>query len=464
MNRSSRALAVASGGTFLSFLDATVANLALPDLAADFDVGVAALSWAVTAYAIPFAALLAPAGALADAWGRARLFLVGVGLFTVASAMVAVAPAYEIVLGGRALQGVGAALLVPASLGLVLAEVPAERRAAAIGVWSAAGAAAAAAGPALGGVLVELVDWRALFCLNLPIGAFLYLRARELAVGESREGRVPDLLGSVLLALSVGGAVYAVTEGSERGWSDGWVLAGFTVALVAGVAALARAARHPRPAFAVRLWRSRPYAAATAASTLYGAGLYSTMLLGVLFLVRVWHYDELRAGLAMTPAAVVTAVTAIGIGRLPTKPSPRALVAAGFAALAVANGVVALVLPAEPQFLTLWLPLGALLGIGTGLTTVGISSAATLSVAPQHFATGIGLVMAARQVGGALGVALLAAILASRPGTDVTAPYAAVYWAACALTAAGAATAVWLRLSPAPAAAAVTATAALSER
>lgn len=448
MSRSSLALTVACGGTFLGFLDATVTNLALPEIAGDFGVGVTALSWVVTAYAIPFAALLAPAGALADAVGRARLLITGLALFTLASALVAVAPAYGMVLGGRALQGVGAALLIPAGLGLVLAEVPLERRMAAIGLWSATGAAAAAGGPALGGVLVEWLGWRALFCVNLPIGLYLILRARLLLAGERGGGLAPDLLGSVVLALAVAGGVYAVSEGPDRGWTDGLVLSGFAVALVAGVVALTRAYRHPRPALEVGLWRRRPYAVATGVSVLYGAGLFSTMLLGVLFLVRVWGYSELRAGLAVTPVAIVTGVTAIGVGRLPSRPSPRLLVAGGFALLVAADVVLALAISTTPHFVALWLPTGVVAGIGTGLATVGVSSAAALSVAPQHFAAATGLVMAARQIGGALGVAALAAILAGMHSTDPTRAYAAVYLVAGAVSLAAVVASAGLRLTP----------------
>lgn len=446
MSRSSLALTVACGGTFLGFLDATVTNLALPEIARDFGVGVTALSWVVTAYAIPFAALLAPAGALADAVGRARLLITGLALFTLASALVAVAPAYGIVLSGRALQGIGAALLIPAGLGLVLAEVPLERRMAAIGLWSATGAAAAAGGPALGGVLVEWLGWRALFCVTLPIGLYLILRARLLLAGERGGGLAPDLLGSVVLALAVAGGVYAVSEGPDRGWTDGLVLSGFAVALVAGVVALTRAYRHPRPALEVGLWRRRPYAVATGVSVLYGAGLFSTMLLGVLFLVRAWGYSELRAGLAVTPVAIVTGVTAIGVGRLPSRPSPRLLVASGFALLVAADAVLAI--STTPHFVALWLPTGVVAGIGTGLATVGVSSAAALSVAPQHFAAATGLVMAARQIGGALGVAALAAILAGVHSTDPTRAYAAVYLAAGAVSLAAVVASAGLRLIP----------------
>ncbi|MFI8324296.1 DHA2 family efflux MFS transporter permease subunit [Streptomyces sp. NPDC085529] len=447
--RTSLALLLACAGTFLSFLDATVTNLAVPPIAADFGVSLTTVSWVATAYVIPFAALLAPAGPLADAVGRARLFLVGVAAFTASSLLIAVAPNLPVLLGARAVQGLAAALLVPASLGLVLAEIPAARRRAAIGVWSAAGALAAAAGPALGGVMVEVLDWRALFCLNLPVGVWVLIAGRKLPSGESRAGRAPDLLGGLLLALGVGAAVYALTQGPDHGWTSAQVLTAAAVTVLAGVATVLRALRHPRPALRLDLLRGRPFAVATGASLAYGTALFTTMLLGVLFLTGAWGYSTLEAGLAMSPAALVTAVVGVGIGRLPVALAPRTMVAGGSALIAASTGVLALLIDTEPRFWTLWLPAGVVMGVGVGLATVGISSAAALSVAPRDFAAATGMVMAARQVGGGLGIAATAVIIAEVAGTGAE-PYAAVYGFATVVNLAAAAGGLALRLTPPP--------------
>ncbi|MER6677425.1 DHA2 family efflux MFS transporter permease subunit [Streptomyces sp. NPDC000983] len=456
VSRASQALLLACAGTFLSFLDATVTNLALPPIAADFDVPLTTVSWVATAYVIPFAALLAPAGPLADAVGRARLFLIGVAVFTASSLLIAVAPTLPVLLGARALQGLAAALLVPASLGLVLAEVPAERRRAAIGTWSAAGALAAAAGPALGGVVVEAVDWRALFCLNLPVGVWVLFAGRKLLAGESRTGRAPDLAGGLLLALCVGSMVYGLTQGPEHGWSSPHVLVAAAVTVLAGAATVLRALRHQRPALRLDLFRSRTFAVAGAVSVLYGAALFATMLLGVLFMTDAWNYSTLQAGFAMSPAALVTAVVGIGVGRLPVALAPRTMVSAGSVLVAAATVTLALLADTEPHFWTLWLPTGTVMGVGIGLVTVGISSAAALSVAPQHFAAATGTVMAARQIGGGLGIAATAVIIAESTGTGAQ-PYVAVYWFATAVNVAAALAGLALR-SPAPPAPAPTRT------
>ncbi|MFB7343267.1 DHA2 family efflux MFS transporter permease subunit [Streptomyces hydrogenans] len=445
--RASLALLLAAAGTFLSFLDATVTNLAVPPIADTFDASLTTVSWVATAYVIPFAALLAPAGPLADAVGRARLFLLGVAVFTASSLLIALAPNLPVLLAARAAQGLAAALLVPASLGLVLAEIPAERRRAAIGLWSAAGALAAAAGPALGGVVVEVLDWRALFCLNLPVGVWVLLTGRKLLTGETRTGRAPDLAGSLLLAASVGAAVYGLTQGPEHGWSSAHVLAAAGVTVVAGAATAARALRHPRPALRLDLFRSRPFAVASAVSVAYGAALFATMLLGVLFLTDAWNYSALEAGLAMSPAALVTAVVGIGVGRLSRPLTPRTMVASGSALVAAATAVLALLIDTEPRFWTLWLPAGAVMGAGVGLATVGISSAAALSVEPRHFAAATGTVMAARQIGGGLGIAATAVIVAEVSGTGAE-PYAAVYGFATAVNVAAALGGLALRPTP----------------
>ncbi|MFJ6935117.1 MFS transporter [Streptomyces sp. NPDC101132] len=445
--RASVALQLACAGAFLSFLDATVTNLAVPPIAAGFDVSLTTVSWVATAYVIPFAALLAPAGPLADAVGRARLFLIGVALFTASSLLIAAAPTLPVLLAARAVQGVAAALLVPASLGLVLAEVPAGRRRAAIGVWSAAGALAAAAGPALGGLVVEALDWRALFCLNLPVGLWVLVAGRKLLPGEARTGGVPDLAGGLLLALSIGSAVHGLTQVPDHGWSSAYVLSAAGVTVLTGAAAVQRSRRHQRPALQLDLFRNRTFAVASGVSFAYGTALFATMLLGVLFLTDAWGYSPLEAGLAMSPAALVAAAAGIGIGRLPFTPTPRTLVTAGSALITTSTAVLALLIDTEPHFWTLWLPAGTVMGAGIGTATVGISSAAALSTAPEHFAAATGTVMAARQLGGGLGIAATAAILAASPTPDAH-PYATAYWFTTAVTLTATLTAPSLRPTP----------------
>ena len=453
-------LALACGGSFLAFLDVTVTNLAVPDVAVDFRVGVTSVSWVVTLYTILFAGLLAPAGRLADVVGRGRLFVVGVAAFTAASALAAVAPTFGVLLVARVVQGIGAALLVPASLALVLADTPPARRPGAISLWSAAAALAAAAGPALGGVLVDAFGWRALFCINVPLGAWLAYRGWRLPAGARRGGRVPDVLGSGLLTTGVVLLVLAVTQGPSWGWAEPATVGCLLGAIVVGAAALVRSSRHVSPAIEIDLWKNPTYAAANGVSLLFGVGLYAALLLGVLFLVQVWGYSELQAGLAMTPGAVASAALGVLVGRAARKPSARTLVVAGGLLVAATSAALALWLPASPHFVTAWLPGGLGLGLGVGAVSIGVSSAAALSVVPQRFAAATGLNIAARQVGGALGVAVLAVMLDGRTAADGAEPFLLVYWMTAGVCAAAALVGLRLVLpvptasAPAPASAA----------
>lgn len=425
--RSLRPLALACGGSFLAFLDVTIANLAIPDIAADFHVGVGSLTWVVTLYTIFFAALLAPAGGYADAIGRRRLFTIGVSTFTIGSLLAALAPTFSVLLVARSVQGVGAALLIPASLAFVLADTVPERRTAAIGLWSASASLAAAVGPALSGVIVDSFDWRSLFCINIPIGIWLVAAARGHRQAPGTGARIPDPWGTLLLTAAIGLAVLAATEGQRWGWSSPETLGSFAAAAIAGAGALRLAGRHPRPAIDTSLWRHRTYARANVVSVLFGIGLYASLLLGVLFLVQVWDYSELRAGLGMTPGAVASAIVGVGVGRASRRPSARALVFIGSTVTACAFAAMALMLTTEPHFWTVWFPGGLAMGAGIGATSVGVSSAATLAVTPQKFASATGLNIAARQVGGAIGVAVLGVILAAGFADGID-PFHAVYW------------------------------------
>ncbi|MEO5877726.1 MAG: MFS transporter [Streptosporangiaceae bacterium] len=428
---SSRSLPLAAGATFLAMLDATVANLALPDLHRDLPgTSISGLTWVITLYAVFIAALLAPAGRLCDLLGRRTLYRTGVTVFILASLLCALAPSLSTLLAARALQGAGAAAMVPASLAVLLHDTPAAGRARAIGLWSASAALAAAVGPALGGVLVDSLGWRALFAINVPLGVVLVWSARHLPRGEVG-GRLPDLLGTVFLTGGIGAVVLGMTQGKPWGWGDPRILAALGVGTAAIALALWRSARHPVPALEISLWRSRTFAAANLTSFLYGAALYPWLLVGVLFLTQIWDYSELRAGLAMTPGAVTAAVTAILMARLAT---PRTAVLVGAVFMFGTALWAALTLPAEPSFIPFWLPCGLLIGVGMGALTTGAASAAALSVHPVKFAVATGLNLTARQVGGAFGVAVLAALLSVRdPGVSDFVPvylYCAVVCAA----------------------------------
>lgn len=411
--RAKLALGVASGAAFLAMLDATVANLAVADLHRDFpDVAVGDLSWVITIYAIAFAALLAPGGRIADVVGRRTLLMAGAATFTIMSLVAAVAPSLGVLLAARFVQGAGAATMIPASLAVVLADTPPERRAAAIGAWSGAGALAAAAGPAIGGVLVDVAGWRSVFFINLPAGLALVAGARLLAQpGIRPRVEPPDALGTAALAVGVGLAALGVSRGAEWGWGDPRTLAALVAGLLAVGACLARSRTHAAPAVEVSLWRSGAFARANVGSLFYGGSLFALLLVGVLFTTQVWGYSPLQAGFAVTPGAIAAAAVAVSVGPVVQRRGPWPVAAVGLLVLAADCAVVAVAIDDAPAFWTLWLPTGLVLGAAMGAITTALSAAAALSVAPDRFAAGVGLNQAARAVGGALGVAALSTIL-----------------------------------------------------
>jgi EmrB/QacA subfamily drug resistance transporter len=342
-------------------------------------------------------------------------------VFTIMSVAAAAAPSLGFLLVARGLQGAGAAAMIPASLAVVLADTPPERRAAAIGAWSAASALAAAAGPAIGGVLVDVAGWRSVFFITIPAGLAVLAGTQALPMPGMRAGarpQAPDYLGIALLGAGVGGLALGVSRASVWGWGDARTLATIAAGLGGIGVVLARSRQHPAPAVEVGLWRSRSFALANLSSLIYGAALFSWLLCGVLFLTQVWGYSPLQAGLAVSPGAIVAAAVALRAGPLVARYGPRPVVVAGLVVTAATAVWVMTTIQDEPAFLGLWLPISFPLGVGMGAVATGMSAAAALAVGPAQFAAGVGLNQAARAVGGALGVAAMATILA---GTDPSA-------------------------------------------
>lgn len=433
------ALALASGATFLAVLDTTVVNIAFADLQASFPKDpLTHLTWVVTSYTVVFAALLAVAGRVADVVGRRRLFVWSAALFTLASLLSGIAPNVDLLVAARAVQGLAAAGLIPSALGLVLSHTPPARRPHAIGTWGAVGSMAAAVGPSLGGLLVDVWGWRSVFLINLPIGAVIvWATLRALAADTPAGRRLPDPVGTVALALGLGGLVFGVTQGSDWGWSAGSVLVLLVGGGVLTAVALALSLRHASPAIEWTLWRNRAFAGTNTTSLLFGASMYAYLLSSLLYLNAVWGYSELKAGLAVTPGAFSAAIGAVVVGRRIGPRHQWAAVLAGSALFGASCAAMYLLLGTERQYAAVWLPIGVLAGVGIGAALTGISNAAAASLPPEQFASGTGLLMTARQIGGALGIAVMAAILESS-GLLGTTGFLRVFLA-CALCAAGAA-------------------------
>jgi EmrB/QacA subfamily drug resistance transporter len=426
MQRKWQVLLVTSVAVFMSFLDVTIVNIAFPDIRASFgDASLAGLSWILSAYNIVFAALLVPAGRLADRVGRKRTFVAGVVTFLAASVAAGLAPSVEVLVGARVVQAAGAAALVPTSLALLLPEFPLAQRATATGIWGATGAVAAAVGPSLGGMLVDAAGWRWVFFVNLAIGLPALVPARRL-LRETREpsgGPLPDGAGVALLIAGVGLLALGIVKGEDWGWGSGQV----TVALAAGVVALllfaARSRRHPAPVIEPALFGVRSFAVANAGMFVFALGFYALLLANVLFLTGVWRYSLLQAGFALTPGPLMAALGAPIGGRLADRFGQRVvalpgglLFAAGALGLAASTG-------AEPSYVTDLLPWQILTGFGIGLSFSAWGSAAVAELAPSRYATGGAIVGALRQIGAVLGIAVLVAVIGAPAAADPVRPF-----------------------------------------
>jgi NTE family protein len=409
-----RVLAIASLGAAVAFVDATIVNIAFPSIAKSFSgTSIGSLSWVLNAYNIVFAAFLVAAGRIADLLGRRRIFVFGLELFTVASVLCAAAPSAGALVAFRIVQALGAAFLVPASLALVLAAFPPDRRAHGVALLSAVAAAAAGLGPSLGGILVSAANWRLVFLVNLPIGIVAVVLARRQLVESRAPGRrrMPDLLGALVFALAIASLVLAVVKGSDWGWDSARVIGAFAAAVVLGVVFVWRCRWHRSPIIDLTLLRNRTFSVANGMTIVAAAGFYGYTLANVLFLTGVWHYSALQAGLALTPGPFVAAAVAGPSSRLTRRIGHRPVLCAG--GLIWGGAVLWLVerVGVQPDFLGEWLPGIVLLGIGAGILFPNLSGVAVASAPGESFATATGLNSVSRQVGAALGVAVIVAII-----------------------------------------------------
>ncbi|WP_223164131.1 MFS transporter [Nocardioides mesophilus] len=421
----SRVLLVSAFGAFLAFLDATIVNVAFPSIRESFPgQSIGGLSWVLNAYNIVFAAFLIVCGRLTDLLGRRRAFVTGVLLFTVASGLCGAAPTISLLVAARILQALGAALLVPASLALVVDAFPEERRAHAIGLWGATAAVAAGLGPPLGGVLVEAGGWRWAFLVNLPFGLAALWAARRQLVESRAPGRrtMPDLRGAALLAAAMALLNLAIIKGSDWGWTSTALLGSFAASLVLLGLFVMSSRAHRSPLLDAALLRIPSFSIASLATILAGLGFFAYLLTNILWLQYIWGYDVLHAGLALVPGALVAAVVASRLGPLADRHGYRLFVVPGALVWAGAYLWYHQRTGLEPAFWSEWFPGQVLSGIGVGATLPLLGSAALAAVPGGRYATASAVVSSARQLGGVLGIAILVVIVGDpSPATAVTA-------------------------------------------
>ena len=420
--RAGTVVAVLALGVFMSSLDLFIVNLAFPYIGREYPgTTLGSLSWVLNAYTIVFAAVLVPAGRWADRVGRRQVFTIGLLVFSIGSLACGLAPGVPALIGARVLQAGGAGLMVPASLSLLLASVPAQARATAIGTWSAVGALGAALGPVIGGSLVQ-VDWRLVFWINVPIGLVAAALTARL-VPESRDERTPgrpDVVGAALLAACVGLIAFGLVKAPVWGWDSARFAGALAGALALGAGVVIRSRLHHAPVIELGLLRSRTFSGAFAASVLYYAAFGAFVLNFVEFLTGVWHYSAVLAGLAIAPGPLMV----LPFARVVAPLASRALGGPGrVAVIGCFLNAGALLLwygriQASPAYLTHLLPSQLLGGAGVGLAIPALLSAGSASLPPARFGAGSGILNMARQIGTVLGVAGLIAILSHPAAGD----------------------------------------------
>jgi EmrB/QacA subfamily drug resistance transporter len=413
---------VLSLAAFMSSLDLFIVNLAFPYISRDFHgSSLDSLSWVLNGYSILFAAVLVPAGRWADRVGRRRMFVAGLVVFTLGSVLSGLAPGVSLLIAARLVQAVGAGMMVPASLSLLLAAVPGHARAQAIGTWSAIGALGAALGPVIGGFLVEL-SWRWVFWINIPVGVVTVILAFKV-LPESRDetsNARPDMLGAVLVAVAAGSLALALVKAPSWGWTSKDFFGLLVLAVASAIGVVVRSARHDAPVVDLKLLESRSFNGALLASVAYYAGFGAFLLGMVEFLTGVWHFSAIDAGLAIAPGPLMVLPFArIVAPRLSARLGGAGRVAViGCFVNVAAQSLWLTLMQTHAAYATHLLPVQLLGGAGVGLTIPSLIGAGTASIPPARFGTGSGVLNMARQIGTVLGVAGLIAILAGLSATD----------------------------------------------
>lgn len=450
--RARATLAVAALAALATYLDTTILFVAFPDITATFgQSSPSTLSWVLNGYTITFAALLVPAGKLADRLGHRLVFLTGSLVFTAASLACALAPSVGFLIGARIVQGGGAAILVPASLALVIAAFPRERLPQVVAIWGAIGAFSAALGPSLGALIVDGLGWRWAFHLNLPIGAVTLVAGSRLLTERSDPSvRLPTPVGVALIASAAGLLVYGVVESDANGWASARTI----LILLGGLALLglfvANQGRTSAPTLDLALFRLGNFRWGNLGMLIYSAAFSAWFFGLILFLVEVWDWSILRAGFAIAPGPLVAAVLAPRFGSLAGRIGQRPLVIVGGVLFALAGLYrLAFLTDRIDYVVDFGIPL-AMVAVSIPLVFPQVTSVAAQALPANQVGVGGGTTQAIRQFGGSFGVAIAIALVGGATGlTDALAGFDRLWWFTIAGGLLTAAFALPLRTGPA---------------
>ncbi|WP_434481923.1 MFS transporter [Streptomyces sp. NBC_01340] len=406
------ALFVIAAAQLMVVLDATITNIALPAIQTDLGMSDANLAWVVNSYALAFGGLLLLGGKAGDLFGRRKMFQVGIAVFTLASLLGGLAPNEGLLIGARILQGVGAALAAPSALALITTTFPAGRsRNTAMGVYAAMGGVGATVGLLLGGALTDVLDWRWVFFVNIPIGLAVLAGTRTLVEAERHPGRL-DVPGAITGTGGLIAVVYGITRGGEHGWTDGLTLASFAAAAVLLVAFLFLQGRTADPMMPLRLFKDRTRSGSYATMLFIGAGMFATFYFLTLYMQLILGYSPIRTGFAYLPFSFGMA-TAAGISsKLVARLAPRLIAGPGLLVAAVGMFWFATLEP-DSSYAAHLMPAMFVTALGLGMSFVPMTLGAVSGVSHQDTGVASALLNTAQQIGGALGLAVLSTISTS---------------------------------------------------
>jgi EmrB/QacA subfamily drug resistance transporter len=416
------ALAAVSLAAFMTYLDNNIVNVAIPTIQRSLHLSVAGLEWVVSSYLLTLAGLLLVGGRLADVYGRRRLFLLGLAVFTLSSLAAGLAGSGGVLIASRAIQGIGAALLMPATLAIIVAAFTDVReRTMAIGIWAAVGALALAAGPALGGLISQHLHWGWIFLINVPIGVITFAVSLRY-VGESRESslaRQLDVPGLIASAVSLFALTYALIEGNVKGWTSPLILGAFALAAVALAVFLAIEARTARPMVDLTMFRSRAFSGGIGTMMIWAFGILGIYFFTSLYLQQTLGFSPVKAGLAFVPMALCVAVSAAIAPPVAVRAGAHRTVAFGML-LMVAGLVLFARLGLNVSYPAL-LPGFMLFGAGAGLMNVPLTNAAMAATPPDRAGTASAPPNTPREVAGLLGITVIGAVVSTRRAASLRA-------------------------------------------